>query len=192
VTTNIKLPQDGATAPAPARFSRRGLLAAGATLLAPAFAGAQTLSPAAEEARAPGMPALGTPLAVPAIRLLDGSPFDPARAEGRPLLVYWWASTCPFCALQSPAMEALWRAQRERGLAMVALSIDTNPQAAQAYLQKKGYTFPAAWTTPEWRRTFPKPKGLPITLLRGRDGKLALAEKGQMFDEDVAAIAHLL
>ena len=27
VTTNIKLPQDGATAPAPARFSRRGLLA---------------------------------------------------------------------------------------------------------------------------------------------------------------------
>ena len=134
----------------------------------------------------------GTRLAVPAIRLLDGSPFDPAQAEGRPLLVYWWASTCPFCALQSPAMEALWRAERERGLAMVALSIDTNPQAAQAYLHKKGYTFPAAWTSPEWRRAFPKPKGLPITLLRGRDGKLALAEKGQMFDEDVAAIAHLL
>jgi hypothetical protein len=89
-------------------------------------------------------------------------------------------------------MEALWRAERERGLAMVALSIDTNPQAAQAYLHKKGYTFPAAWTSPEWRRAFPKPKGLPITLLRGRDGKLALAERGQMFDEDVAAIAHLL
>lgn len=192
MTTNIKLPQDGATAPSPARFSRRSLLAAGATLLAPSFGGAQTLSPAAEEARAPEMPALGTRLAVPAIRLLDGSPFDPAQAEGRPLLVYWWASTCPFCALQSPAMEALWRAERERGLAMVALSIDTNPQAAQAYLHKKGYTFPAAWTSPEWRRAFPKPKGLPITLLRGRDGKLALAEKGQMFDEDVAAIAHLL
>lgn len=119
------------------------------------------------------------------MELLDGRSFDPAQAEGKPLLIYWWASFCPFCALQSPAMEALWRSQRGKGLVMLALSIDSAPQDATAYLHKKGYTFPAAWTSPEWRRTFPKPKGLPVTLLRGRDGRVALAKKGQMFDEDV-------
>lgn len=138
------------------------------------------------------MPALGTVLKLPRITLLDGSVFEPARAEGQPLLVYWWSSTCPFCALQSPDMEQLWQSQRSRGLQMVALSIDKKPQDAAAYLKVKGYSFPAAWASPEWRKTFPKPRGLPITLLRGRDGRLVLAEKGQMFAEDVEAIAALI
>ena len=187
--TNLKPPVD-----LPPTVTRRALLGATALAgLAPWSASrAQAPSPAAEEAQAPGLPPLGSALAVPRIARLDGPVFEPAQAAGRPLLVYWWASTCPFCALQSPAMEALWRAQRERGLQMLALSIDRRPEDAAAYLRKKGYTFPAAWTSAEWRRSFPKPKGLPITLLRDRGGKLVLAEKGQMFDEDVAGIASLL
>jgi hypothetical protein len=177
-------------------WTRRGWLGSALAVAAAGGARAQTggapSSPAAEEARAPGMPALGTVLNVPRIRQLDGTTFEPAAAGGKPLLVYWWASTCPFCALQSPAMEALWRSHKDSGLLMLALSIDRTPEAAAGYLRAKGYTFPAAWTSPDWRRAFPKPKGLPITLLRGRDGKLVLAEKGQMFAEDVEAIARLL
>lgn len=153
---------------------------------------AQPASAAAEEAKAPPLPALGTPLYLPRITLLNGSVYDPARAEGQSLLVYWWSSTCPFCAMQSPSMEKLWQSQKGHGLQMVALSIDKKPEDASEYLKKKGYTFPAGWASPEWRKTFPKPRGLPITLLRGRDGRLLLAEKGQMFGEDVDAIAQLL
>ncbi|MNT93099.1 hypothetical protein D3C72_2345000 [compost metagenome] len=89
-------------------------------------------------------------------------------------------------------MDQLWQSQKARGLQMVALSIDKKPEDAVAYLKKKGYSFPAAWASPDWRKAFPKPRGLPITLLRGRDGKLLLAEKGQMFAEDVEAIAALV
>ena len=153
---------------------------------------AQTQSAAALEAKAPPLPKLGSALKVPRITLLDGSVFDPAKAEGQPLLVYWWASTCPFCALQSPSMDKLWRSQKSRGLQMLALSIDVKPEPAIAYLKAKGYSFPAAWASPEWRSAFPKPQGLPVTLLRGRDGKLQLAEKGQLFAEDVDAIAGLI
>lgn len=153
---------------------------------------AQPVSAAAEEAKAPPLPKLGSELKLPRITLLDGSVFEPAQAEGRPLLVYWWSSTCPFCALQSPSMDQLWQSQKPRGLQMVALSIDRNPEDAVAYLNKKGYSFPAAWASPDWRKAFPKPRGLPITLLRGRDGRLVLAEKGQMFAEDVEAIAQLV
>ena len=168
-----------------------GLAASGLGLFACA-AGAQPASAAAEEAKAPPLPALGSALDLPRITLLDGSVYEPSSSAGRPLLVYWWSSTCPFCALQSPSMERLWQRHNGKGLQMVALSIDKTPQAATAYLKAKGYSFPAAWASPEWRRRFPKPKGLPITLLRGRDGALLLAEKGQMFDEDVAAIDALI
>lgn len=160
-------------------------------LLAPT-AWAQPASAAAEEAKAPPLPALGSPLNLPRITLLDGSVYEPASSAGRPLLVYWWSSTCPFCALQSPSMDTLWQRQKGKGLQMVALSIDRTPGAAVAYLKAKGYSFPAAWASPEWRKAFPKPRGLPITLLRGRDGTLLLAEKGQMFAEDVDAIDSLI
>ncbi len=172
-------------------MSRRRLLQCGAGAAALAWTGqvvAQPVSAAAEEAQAPPMPTLGSLLQVPAIALLDKSLYEPGQSEGRYLLVYWWSSTCPFCALQSPSMEKLWQQHRSKGLQMLALSIDRKPEQAAAYLAQKGYTFPAAWASPEWRRSFPKPKGLPITLLTGRDRRLLLAEKGQMFAEDVEAM----
>jgi peroxiredoxin len=154
-----------------------------------ASAQAQSPSEASLEAMAPAMPRVGDVLRVPPIRLLNGQDF---QHERQPLLLYWWSSTCPFCALQSPSMQALWQSQKSRGLRMLALSIDKKPEDAQAYLQKRGYTFPAAWASPEWRKQFPKPKGLPITLLMDSQQKVLLAEKGQMFAEDVEAIARLI
>ncbi|MCO4089345.1 MAG: hypothetical protein HEQ17_10520 [Limnohabitans sp.] len=89
-------------------------------------------------------------------------------------------------------MDDLWGEHRSQGWSMVALSIDREPDDAIAYLARHGYTLPAAWASPIWRQSFPKPKGLPIPLLVGRDGRLLLSEKGQMFAEDVQAIGKLL
>lgn len=149
-------------------------------------------SPPASEATAPPLPAVGTVLRLPPVTLLDGTAFSPGQADGQVTLVYWWASTCPWCALQSPEMEKLWSAARGRGLRMLALSVDRRPQDAITYLQKKGYTFPAAWVTPEFQRALPKPRGLPITVVRGRDGRVLQAEKGQMFAEDVEQLTRWL
>lgn len=149
-------------------------------------------SAAASETKAPALPAPATLLRLPEVPLLDGTVFRPAQAEGQVLVVYWWASTCPFCALQSPEMQKLWQSQRSRGLQMLTLSVDRKREDALAYLQKKGYTFPAGFVTPEIQRVLPKPQGLPITLVRGRDGKLVQAEKGQLFPEDVEQLARWL
>ncbi len=145
------------------------------------------------EARAGPLPALGTPLVLPEVQLLDGGVFRPAQAEGRVLVIYWWASTCPFCALQSPEMQKLWDSQRalgDKGVQLLTLSIDRKREDATAYLHKKGYTFAAGYVTPEIQRVLPKPRGLPITLVRGRDGRVLQAERGQLFPEDVELLAR--
>lgn len=144
----------------------------------------------AGEAVAPGLPLIGSALGLPEMALFDGSVFTPRQADGHILVLYWWASWCPFCALQSPTMEKLWVSQRSRGLQMVALSVDRKREDATAYLQKKGYTFPVCLVTPEIARVLPKPKGLPVTVVRGRDGKVLQAEKGQLFAEDVELLAR--
>ena len=168
-------------------LSRRQLLQAGAaaSVLTVPWAPAQ-------KAAATPLPAVGAPYPLAAVPLLGGGRFVPAQAEGRVLVLYWWASWCPFCAVQSPEMDKLWRAQSPRGLQMLGLSIDRRPEDAAAYLQRRGYAFPSAWVSPELARALPKPKGLPITLVRGRDGRVLMAEAGQLFPEDVEGIARFL
>jgi len=181
---------------------QRRQLVASSALLAGSLAlgrsaGAQS-APAAPsspgvEAKAGPLPAIGTPLVLPDVPLLDGTVLRPAQAEGRVLVIYWWASTCPFCALQSPEMQKLWDSQRvlgNKGVLLLTLSIDRKREDATAYLQKKGYTFPAGYVTPEIQRVLPKPRGLPITLVRGRDGRVLQAERGQLFPEDVELLAR--
>lgn len=174
-------------------LSRRAWLAALAPAL-PVLAHAQgTATPAPEgEAKAPPLPRVGAPLALTRVPLLDGTMFEPARAEGQVLVLYWWASWCPFCAVQSPHMEKLWQAGRGRGLQMLALSIDKSRDAAARYLQQKGYSFPAGMLAPEVAKVLPKPKGLPVTVVRGRDGRTVFAEGGEMFPEDVEGLAKFL
>jgi hypothetical protein len=87
-------------------------------------------------------------------------------------------------------MEKLWLAQRVRGLRMLGLSIDKKPEDAVAYLAKRGYTFPSGWVSPAVARQLPKPKGLPVTYVRGRDGRVLMAEAGQLFPEDIEQIAR--
>jgi peroxiredoxin len=149
-------------------------------------------SAAERETSAPRMPALGSYVKLPSMTLLDGRTFNPSQTKGRVTVVYWWASTCPFCALQSPEMQKLWQAQQGQELRMLALSVDKTPAEASAYLQKKGYTFPAAWVTAEVQQVLPKPRGLPVTLVLGREGQVLQTEKGQMFPEDVAQLASWL
>ena len=186
------------------RHTRRRFLAGTATLtgaaalghgsavLAQAPASPARPSTATMEAKAPPMPAVGTPLLLPEVPLFDGSVFRPAQADGQVLVIYWWASDCPFCALQSPEMQKLWHSQRSHGLQMLTLSFDRKREDALAYLKKKGYTFPACFVTPEIQSVLPKPRGLPITLVRGSDGRLRAAEKGQLFPEDVELLAQWL
>ncbi|MFT3819957.1 MAG: TlpA disulfide reductase family protein [Rubrivivax sp.] len=172
-------------------LSRRPLLIA--------LAAGAALPPArADEEKAPPLPAVGSRLDLAArsafaeLPLLDGSRFHAADAQGQVLVLYWWASWCPFCAVQSPLMNQLWLGQRERGLRFLGLAIDKKPEDAAAYLAKRGYRFPSAWASPALAQALPKPKGLPVTLVRGRDGRLLMAEAGQLFPEDVEGIARFL
>ena len=175
---------------------RRRLLAACA-LAAPAITHAQSAlgDAAGQEAMARPLPAVGTSLTLSAIERLDGSRFEPRDADGRVLLIYWWASWCPFCAETTPHVEALWRAQRDKagkGLQVLTLSIDKQPRDARDYLARRGYTLPAAWVTPALQAALPKPRGLPVLLVRGRDGRVLQAEAGQLFPEDVHTLTRHL
>lgn len=124
------------------------------------------------------------------ITLLDGTTLPASRLAGRPVVVELWASWCPFCKLQNPRLEALWRAHGGRGLEVITFSIDKDPVAARAYMAQHGYTFPAAMADAETLRTFGARRGLPLLYVVDAEGRVALVESGEMLDEDVRALAR--
>jgi thiol-disulfide isomerase/thioredoxin len=173
-------------------FNRRSLIRSLAALATPGMA----LRAWSQGAPSP-LPQLGSTLALPSLTLLDGRPWGPAAVGGKTLVVYWWASWCPFCAVQSPHIEALWRAQQGRGLEVLALSIDRDSAAAAGYMKAKKYSFPAAMLTADAVKVLPKPAGLPVVVVLkvaadGRSGTVVFAEAGEMFPEDIQGLKKYL
>ena len=135
-------------------------------------------------------PAKTAPIAWTDVTLLDGSVLRADTLRGHPVVVEFWASWCPFCGRQNPHLQALWNAQRARGLRMLTFSIDRDPAAARAYVAGHGYTFPAAMASPQSERWFGARKGLPMLYVVGAGGRIVFEEAGEMFAEDVAALAR--
>ena len=158
--------------------NRRSFIAAVAGTLAARSAGAA--------------PAIGSRLDLVDLPLIEGGTFRAAEAEGKVVVVYWWASWCPFCAEMSPGIEKLWRTQQARGLAVLGISIDKGIDAPRDYRRRKGYTFPSTMSGPAVEAALPKRRALPELWVRGRTGTVVMAEAGQLFPEDIEQIARFL
>lgn len=153
--------------------ARRALLAAGCAL---------PLAPLAAEQRVQWAD----------IALIDGRVLRSSELQSNAVVAQIWASWCPFCGAQNPHVQKLYDAYRTRGLLVVAFSIDKTVQAARDYVAKRGYTFPVAMamTTPELDGWFGRRRTLPETYVVDRAGRVVFTHRGEMFPEDIAALAR--
>lgn len=132
---------------------------------------------------------VGDTVMLPALTLLDGKTLPASVFRDRTVIVEYWASWCPFCAQQNPHVQKLYDATRGKPIQIVTLSIDKKPQDAIDYVKSHHYTFPAGMENDAWRAALGKRRGLPELYVIGRDGRVLRKEVGEMFGEDVAALA---
>lgn len=57
-------------------------------------------------------------------------------------VVDFWASWCEACLVAMPALEHLYRRNRDRGVDVVGVSVDEDPQSALGTVMSMGTTFP--------------------------------------------------
>jgi peroxiredoxin len=124
------------------------------------------------------------------VRLLDGRTIKAEQLRGRAVVVQIWASWCPFCGAQNPHVQKLHDAARDRGLVVLAFSIDRTEQAARNYVAKHGYTFNVAMHTPQVDQWFGRHRTLPETYVIDSAGRVVLIHRGEMFPEDIAALVR--
>jgi cytochrome c biogenesis protein CcmG/thiol:disulfide interchange protein DsbE len=122
----------------PARWIAGGVLALGALLVAVLA----TRPPAA--ATEVDTPLLGRPAPALAGTTLDGSFFDLAALRGRWVVINFFASWCPPCQQEEPALVAFARQHRgPQSPALVGVAYDDTVSAAQRFMAGAGAGWPA-------------------------------------------------
>lgn len=75
---------------------------------------------------------------------LDGGEVSLSDLRGQIVLVNFWASWCPPCRAEMPAIERVYRSYKDLGLQVLAVNTTNQDEvgAASAFVQELGLTFP--------------------------------------------------
>ncbi|MBI4280479.1 MAG: TlpA family protein disulfide reductase [Armatimonadetes bacterium] len=76
------------------------------------------------------------------LTLFDGRTLRLADLKGRVLMIDFWASWCPRCRAEVPLLARVYTEYRSQGVEFVGVAIWDTAEAAEAFLQEHGITYP--------------------------------------------------
>ena len=102
--------------------------------------------------------------------LLGGGDLVLEEHIGRPMVINFWASWCPPCIQEAPALESAWRTYRSEDVLFVGVDIQDAEEDAVEYVRDLGITYPNGLDR-DGRITIDYGViGLPVTFFVDRDG----------------------
>jgi len=104
--------------------------------------------------------------------LLDGSRFSLAQARGKVVVVNVWATWCGPCRAEMPALETFYKAHRDDGLVVLALSADDPGDMAQVRTVMRDFSYPCAMAHDAKLAGYGRLWRVPLTFVVDRDGIL--------------------
>src|SRR5207302_7379092 len=119
--------------------------------------------------------------------MADGKPFRLSEQRGKTVIVNFWATWCPPCREEMPALERLYRQHKDHGLVLVAVSIDADPKIVPPYVQASKLTFPIALDPKADVANTYGVRALPSSFVVDRQGTMtALALGPRAWDNDAS------
>ncbi len=117
----------------------------------------------------------------------EGKSFRLSDNRGKVVFVNFWATWCPPCREEMPAMERLWKQHRERGLVLVAVSVDSDTKLVAPFVNKGRFTFPVVLDPKLEAANAYGVRALPSSFIVDRQGHMtALALGPRPWDNDAA------
>lgn len=100
--------------------------------------------------------------------------------QGRVVLVNFWATWCPYCRHEMPAMQAFYDDYRHCGFEIVAWSLDDSADTVTRFMREEGYSFPAPLAPPGVSAAFGGVDRLPTSFVIDRAGRIRHKVSGQV------------
>lgn len=91
-----------------------------------------------------GAQEIGTGYAAPGFTLpdLQGQTRTLAAYRGRPVVIHFAATWCPFCNAEAPHLEALYRAYRDQDVQVLIIDVKEEKAVVEKTARKFDFTFP--------------------------------------------------
>jgi peroxiredoxin len=116
-----------------------------------------------------------------------GAVYKLSEHRGKVVLINFWATWCPPCLQEMPAMERLYRQHKDAGFEMVAVSVDTGMDKVKPFLAEHRFTFRIAMDSEMALANTYGVRALPSSFMVDRKGMLAaLAIGPRQWDNDAA------
>ncbi len=137
------------------------------------------------------------PRLAPEFRLpdLSGKQVSLADQRGKIVFLNFWATWCPPCRAEMPAMERLFQRMQNRDFVMLAIDFQESQQQAQKFMDEFQFTFPVLLDTDGTVGTTYGVMGLPTTYILDREGRIVASVVGPREWDSETAYAffeHLL
>lgn len=116
-----------------------------------------------------------------AFTTLDGRMGTLESLRGKVVLINFWATWCPYCRKEMPAMQRFYRDYQARGLEVIAFSIEDDAAVVAQFMRKEGYTFAAALADTQVQQAFGPISQVPVSMIIDRNGRLRHKIKGQVY-----------
>lgn len=113
---------------------------------------------------------------LPPVALTDseGASVNLSTYKGRVVLLDFWATWCEGCKEEIPWFMEFQKKYRRTGLSVVGASLDDDGwKSVKPYLQEHKINYPIVIGTLDSAKQFGADKGMPVSVLVDRDGKVA-------------------
>jgi thiol-disulfide isomerase/thioredoxin len=113
-----------------------------------------------------------------ALETASGETLRLAGLRGKVIVIDFWASWCGPCKTSFPAIDALFREYRARGLEVIAVNLDERRRDADAFLAEHPHTLTVAFDPSGASAAAFHVRGMPSSFLIDRDGVVRFTHMG--------------
>src|SRR5262245_44067804 len=119
----------------------------------------------------------------------QGGRFRLSEQRGKVVFINFWATWCPPCREEMPAMERLYTRYKKDGLVMLAVSVDGDPRAVTPFIEAHQFTFTVGLDPGMELANAYSVRGLPASFVVDRGGYLTALALGPRRWDDAAGRA---
>ena len=113
---------------------------------------------------------------------VDGSSVDLRALRGNIVLVDFWASWCPDCIREMPAVRQTYQKYKDKGFAVIGISLDKDAQALSSYVARKLIPWPQYFDGKGWENKFAAAYGV-----RAIPEMWLINQRGEVVSTDISA-----
>lgn len=126
------------------------------------------------------------------VRLLSGKVLKAKDLRGKVVINMIWATWSPAARMELPEIQRLYQAHREKGLEVVALSIDENVGEVREFWRSRGYSLPVAMRSDAFFEHYGRVSTTPMFYVVDRQGVLRHRIAGPIAADKLEALLNPL